>query len=122
MTDDDLEGLNFLYPDCDELPASPRVYKRRPVCYETRSLSGWLRLLIAIGVPFILAACVLLLLSFWVRRYQQQRVLALKRTIQSLKARQQWVRAGNLVRAQVRQRRLRAKARTLRAGPDSLTA
>ena len=75
MTDDDLEGLNFLYPDCDELPASPRVYKRRPVCYETRSLSGWLRLLIAIGVPFILAACVLLLLSFWVRRYQQQRVL-----------------------------------------------
>ena len=93
LTADDLEGLNFLYPDCDE-PPTPR----EPICTTSRSLSGVLRLLVAVGIPFMLTTFILLSIALIVRHYHSARVGALEKKIVSLHVRQKWIQAGWSVR------------------------
>ena len=49
LSQSDLDGLHFLYPVCDDL------LPQQVSCTKTRRLSGWLRLVTVVGVPFVLA-------------------------------------------------------------------
>ena len=48
LTSDDLDGLNYLYPSCD------LVRTAAPLCVKSKRRSGYLRLLLAFGVPVLL--------------------------------------------------------------------
>ena len=52
---EDMRGLYFLYPLCDALQPT------QVSCVKGRRLSGWLRLAIVVGVPFLLAVVAILL-------------------------------------------------------------
>jgi len=66
LADSDLHGVHFLYPLCDELlPATV-------ACTKARQLSGWLRLAVVVGVPFLFAS-LLILLPLTCLRWRDQR-------------------------------------------------
>ena len=69
ISPDDLEGLNFLYPVC-EGAFTPLASTGQPLCIKAQRLTGWLRLLIIVFVPFFIAATFILLLQICVRRQQ----------------------------------------------------
>lgn len=54
LSNEDMHGLYLLYPLCDAL--QPTTVS----CIKGRRLSGWLRLAIVVGVPFLLAVVVIL--------------------------------------------------------------
>jgi len=60
----DLDGLNTLYPVCSG-------YLNEPTCVKTRRDSGWLRLIVAVAVPYMLVTVLLLLVQGCVRAHQQ---------------------------------------------------
>ena len=71
----DLEGLHFLYPLCDDLgPTSVS-------CVKPQRLSGWLRLAIVAGVPFLLAVVLILVPLTCLRCREQRRMAQLDRDL-----------------------------------------
>ena len=48
---DDLDGLNVLYPSCEHLVSTPQ-------CFKSQRLTGWVRLTVYVGVPTLLVAFV----------------------------------------------------------------
>ena len=64
----DLAGLHLLYPSCDDLQPTSVA------CFKDRSFSGWLRLALVVGVPFLLAMVTILLPLAYLRRRDQKRI------------------------------------------------
>lgn len=68
LSEEDMAGLYFLYPICDNLqPMSVS-------CVKSRRLSGWLRLAIVVGIPFLLAV-LLILVPLSCLRYRDARIM-----------------------------------------------
>ena len=55
LTADDVEGLDFLYPSCSPGLATPK-------CVKPRLYAGYLRLAVAVGVPYAATTLFILLL------------------------------------------------------------
>jgi len=55
LSEADLQGLHFLYPLCDDM------LPQHVSCTKTQRLSGWLRLVTVVGVPFVIAVVLILL-------------------------------------------------------------
>lgn len=89
LTADDLEGLNFLYPTCDEA-AEPRA----PICTKPLRLTGYLRLLIAVFVPYSVVTLVVLGLLAFVRWLQREHVAQLRANVHRRSQQGAWLRAG----------------------------
>ena len=90
LTDDDFEGLHYLYPTCFDAT----VRSERTGCVEYVSTVGFLRLLVAVFVPFgsIMAIVLGLLLS--VRRGQRLRTDRLREERWAGVQRTRWLRAS----------------------------
>ena len=72
---EDMRGLYFLYPLCDAL--QPTAVS----CVKGRRLSGWLRLAIVVGVPFLLAVVAILVPLTCLRWRDQRRMRQLDRDL-----------------------------------------
>ena len=72
---EDMRGLYFLYPLCDTL--QPALVS----CVKGRRLSGWLRLAIVVGVPFLLAVVAILVPLTCLRWRDQRRLRQLDRDL-----------------------------------------
>jgi hypothetical protein len=71
LTADDVEGLNFLYPSCDDdVGGAPMA---EPKCLEALELSGYLRVTLALGGPFVLAAILMAMVQCCVSCYMARR-------------------------------------------------
>eukprot|EP00966_Prymnesium_polylepis_P074367 1725910-Prymnesium_polylepis.1 len=75
LTADDFEGLNFLYPNCEHLAGST------PQCIKAVRLSGWLRLLITVCVPFATSCLLVVAIQLSVRRHTQRRLASLQEEV-----------------------------------------
>jgi len=69
LTAYDLEGLNFLYPTCNDF-----IFDSEPLCIQAKSLLGWLRLICTVAFPYVLTTGLLLLCLRVVRLYQKRRL------------------------------------------------
>ncbi len=78
LTRDDVEGLNFLYPQCAGALTDP-------VCEESKRQSGWLRLAIAVGFPFIFATVLVVCIQTCVRIHQKRQLKKLERAVHMLR-------------------------------------
>ena len=68
LSSEDMHGLYLLYPLCDDLePTSVS-------CTKARRLSGWLRLAIVVGVPFLICVIVILV-PLSCLRWRDQRIM-----------------------------------------------
>ena len=67
LTDDDLEALNVLYPQCTYAMGAP-------VCFKTDYMIGWIRLFVWVGMPVIISLLFVMLLSAFVRDHQLKRL------------------------------------------------
>ena len=75
LSQSDMDGLHLLYPLCDQtLPLSVS-------CTKARQLSGWLRLSMTVGVPFLLAALLVLTPLSCLRYRDQKRMRQLTRAV-----------------------------------------
>eukprot|EP00316_Scyphosphaera_apsteinii_P000677 CAMPEP_0119310510 /NCGR_PEP_ID=MMETSP1333-20130426/19610_1 /TAXON_ID=418940 /ORGANISM="Scyphosphaera apsteinii, Strain RCC1455" /LENGTH=544 /DNA_ID=CAMNT_0007314705 /DNA_START=125 /DNA_END=1759 /DNA_ORIENTATION=+ len=74
LTDDDLDGLNVLYPMCGGAV-------EQPMCLQNGQLRGWVRLAVAVGFPFLLTVLLLLLLQCSVKLYQRRKVKRLQAVV-----------------------------------------
>jgi hypothetical protein len=77
LSTEDLQGLYFLYPLCDDNEPTDVA------CTKGRRLSGWLRLAIIGGVPFLLSALLVLLPLTCLRWRDQRRVRQLSKELGS---------------------------------------
>ena len=68
ITEDDLEALNTLYPDCSH------ALTGSPVCFKSDHNIGWVRLAVWLGVPMILCLLLLILCHSFVNRHQLKRL------------------------------------------------
>ena len=75
LSQEDMHGLYFLYPLCDEL--QPTTVS----CVKGRRLSGWLRLAIVVGVPFFLAILVTIVPLTCLRWRDQRRMRQLDKEV-----------------------------------------
>ena len=78
LTQDDLDGLNYLYPACDHVRLAP------PLCVRSPRRSGFLRLLLALLVPFVLAMLIIQLFALYASRRERKRFRELARDLQLL--------------------------------------
>eukprot|EP00316_Scyphosphaera_apsteinii_P019737 CAMPEP_0119344124 /NCGR_PEP_ID=MMETSP1333-20130426/106809_1 /TAXON_ID=418940 /ORGANISM="Scyphosphaera apsteinii, Strain RCC1455" /LENGTH=647 /DNA_ID=CAMNT_0007356551 /DNA_START=125 /DNA_END=2068 /DNA_ORIENTATION=- len=76
LTEDDLDGLNLLYPTCSGAVEQPK-------CVHKVLLRGWLRLGVAVGFPFVLTVLLLLLLQSSVKLYQRRKVKRLEAVVRT---------------------------------------
>ena len=67
LTDDDLAGLNWLYPSCEGA-------KNVRTCFHSARNIGYLRLFCWVVVPLLVALAILLLLIAWVKHHQRQQL------------------------------------------------
>ena len=67
ITEDDLEALNTLYPDCSHALSAP-------VCFKSDHNIGWVRLAVWLGVPMIICLLLLILCHSFVNRHQLKRL------------------------------------------------
>ena len=67
LTDDDLEALNALYPDCE-------ISISEPVCFKTSHNLGWIRVMVYMCVPCMLALIISLLLGTCTQKQQMGRI------------------------------------------------
>ena len=95
---DDVEGLDFLYPSCARISSIPQ-------CVKVSGHTGYMRLLVAVGVPYLLASTLLLLTITAVRRYQKHRQEHLELHVRKMHARSAWHRSCAKVRRRVRRTR-----------------
>ena len=89
LTADDLEGLNFVYPQCDA-----RSVSRMPVCTEPHRLTGYLRLLVAVAIPFSLVTFIVLGVQNVVRSCQRRHVKLLRAHVRRQSQQATWLRAS----------------------------
>ena len=80
LSADDLDGLNYLYPSCDVVRASAR-----PFCVKAKRRSGYLRLLLAIGVPVALGVALEQLLACYAARRERKRFTQLARDLHAIR-------------------------------------
>lgn len=71
LTKDDLEGLNFLYPTCNDGLFGSALDE--PECLDPLELSGYLRFTLAIGGPYIIASLVIAVVQCCVGIYMKRR-------------------------------------------------
>jgi len=71
LTQDDVEALHVLYPDCDAAIS-------RPVCFKFKHNIGWLRLGVYVLFPTLLMLLLLMLLNGCVRQHQSARLKSAK--------------------------------------------
>lgn len=90
LTADDVEGLDFLYPSCTPGLAAPK-------CIKTRSHSGYLRLAVAIGVPYLLTTIAILALMSAVRSLQKRRLASLEEEVVRQRVKAAWKRGVDAV-------------------------
>ena len=79
LTQDDLDGLNYLYPSCDLVRGSP------PLCVRSKRRSGYLRLTLALGVPMAVGLLITHLLMCHAARRERKRFRQLARDMQAIK-------------------------------------
>lgn len=82
LAPDDLTGLNFLYPSCEGTLSAVR-------CNAQQSNVGWLRLAVAIVLPTLVALSVTLLLTFYVKRRNSDRVREMRAELKDVTERLQ---------------------------------
>ncbi len=75
LSQDDLEGLNFLYPLCTGALATP-------ICKDTPQYSGYLRFTIVLVVPYIFVSLGLFLTQLVVRRSVTRRLKTVEQEVQ----------------------------------------
>jgi len=78
LTLDDLEGLNFLYPTCEGA-------RTEPECVDNQRLSGWLRLGVAVGIPYVLVTLLLFCCQCGIRSFQRRKVRKLEENVGKLR-------------------------------------
>lgn len=88
LTTDDLEGLNFLYPTCGENTV------HTPICTKPLRLTGYLRLLIAVFLPYSIVTLVVLGILAYVRCRQREHIAKLRENVQRRSQQGAWLRAG----------------------------
>ena len=96
LSADDLEGLNHLYPTCDGARQTPH----RPA---ERDTSGWLRLLVAVSIPFVATTLLLAGAMGAVREYHRRRLGELEREASG------WAARGKALRSSLQDAELRAE-------------
>ena len=84
LSADDLEGLNYLYPVC-EGAFDPLVDTGEPLCIKVQRLTGWLRLLYTVIVPFVIVSFFVISLQLCVRHQQRKRMVSLEATSERLR-------------------------------------
>jgi hypothetical protein len=82
---DDLEGLNYLYPVC-EGAFEPLAETGEPLCIKVQRLTGWLRLMYTVAIPFMMVALLIIVLQLCVRQQQKKRMVSLEATADRLRA------------------------------------
>ena len=68
MTEDDLHGLNFLYPTCDNAILPPAS------CHKSERNIGWLRFAMWVIFPVLIALAILLFLTGLVKHHQRKQL------------------------------------------------
>lgn len=68
LTEDDLHGLNFLYPTCDNAILPPAS------CHKSERNIGWLRFAMWVIFPVLIALAILLCLTGLVKHHQRVRL------------------------------------------------
>ena len=68
LTEDDLHGLNYLYPTCDNAILPPAS------CHKSERNIGWLRFAMWVLFPVLVALAILLCLTGLVKRHQRVRL------------------------------------------------
>jgi len=106
LTADDLEGLNFLYPVCESASFLSEA-QPEPLCIKTKRLSGWLRLILSISVPFLACALAIIGLQLGVRRRQQRNLTSLEAIAHRLRQER------SVARKELRERMLRSSKNLL---------
>jgi len=87
LTDDDLDGLNFLYPSCS-------AFRTSPICQKQPQLLGYIRLAIAAAVPFVGSTAFVMLLLTCVRWERKREMGLLRNARRKSKVRNRWKRAS----------------------------
>lgn len=85
LTQDDLQGLNFLYPTCEGGVQPPDDLDSDPLCIKSVRMSGWLRLLVAVMLPFTAVALVICGCQACVRKQLKDRMISLEDTAERLR-------------------------------------
>ena len=80
LSSDDLDGLNYLYPSCDLVRAE------RPLCIKSRRRSGYLRMLLAMGVPVLLGVLLAQLLVCYAAQRERKRFTQLANDLHVIKS------------------------------------
>ena len=75
LSDDDLEALNVLYPQCTYAMGTP-------VCFKTDYMIGWIRLFVWVGMPVIISLMFVMLLSAGVRDHHLKRLGSARNLVQ----------------------------------------
>jgi len=88
LTQDDYNGLHALYPMCQSLT------NIHPTCIKVRQYSGYIRLAISVGLPFVIATLMLLATQCIARRVQRRRVEQLEQHVQRQSVQQNFLRAS----------------------------
>ena len=84
LSADDYEGLHALYPTCD--PTDPSgMPGSQPLCIKPRQVAGYLRLIVMVAVPYVLASLALLISQQLVRAHYRQRVRRLAREVDEMR-------------------------------------
>lgn len=89
LSDDDLEGLHALYPTCNDAAVA-----RRPVCTKVVRTTGYLRLFLAMIIPYSVVTLLLLALQTLVRRLLRAHENRLLASIDRRANQGRWLRAS----------------------------
>lgn len=87
LLQDDLDGLNFLYPSC--LNA-----RKAPLCIKQTQFLGYIRLAIAAAVPFAASVAFVMLLQGLAKGHQKFELKLMREARRKGKVNQRWLRAS----------------------------
>lgn len=91
LTADDLEGLHALYPLCDAVDSA---IGREPICIKHRKVLGYLRLLVSVGVPYLIVTLFIFSLQVMVRLHYRRQGRELRTVMLKQRAKHAWERGG----------------------------
>ena len=80
LTEDDVQGLHFLYPLCEGATSEPN-------CIKPRITSGYLRLIISVSIPWLFISTLIFAILAIVRCHQARRVKQLEQTVANVRER-----------------------------------
>ena len=83
LTPDDYEALHALYPTCEADDARPE----QPTCVKPRQVVGYLRLIIAVAIPYVATSFVLMLSQQLVKSHYRRRLAKLQKDVAKLQQR-----------------------------------